>query len=487
MRLLPGGRRLRVPVAQRDVRAADPRGDGVRLPGGDVEHAAPCRRPRAAPPCSPTRTTRRRSRAAIDRGRGPGTGAAARARAPAGRAVHLGARRPRRPSTSTARSPERRRAHRSMRVLVTGGAGFIGSHTCDRLLALGHDVVVLDALTPPVHRDRTPGVPQPERRLLRGRRPQPRPAREPASPCRRGLPLRRLPGLPARLLPVLRRQRGLDRADLRDHRGRAPRPRRGSSWRRRRRRWARGCTGARATASSSPACGPRRALAAGHWDIPCPVCGGPLEMHGDARAVSNPQNAVRHVEARRRRWWPSTSAAGTASRRSRCATASCRGRGSRSTTRTRGRAASSACSYLQGVPPTLYEDGEAIRDYVNIDDVVDANVLVLDDERAVGRVFNVGGGEAVTTTRVRRHRACVSTAPTSRQSVTGEYRFGDTRHILSDIVALRALGWAAAAHAGRLGRRVRRVARGHARTRRRAGRRERADARARASSGEAQR
>ena len=36
------------------------------------------------------------------------------------------------------------------RILVTGGAGFIGSHTCDRLIALGHDVVVLDALTPPV-------------------------------------------------------------------------------------------------------------------------------------------------------------------------------------------------------------------------------------------------------------------------------------------------------------------------------------------------
>ena len=35
-----------------------------------------------------------------------------------------------------------------MRILVTGGAGFIGSHTSDRLLALGHDVVVLDALTP---------------------------------------------------------------------------------------------------------------------------------------------------------------------------------------------------------------------------------------------------------------------------------------------------------------------------------------------------
>ena len=43
-----------------------------------------------------------------------------------------------------------------MRILVTGGAGFIGSHTCDRLLALGHDVIVLDALTPPVHRNGRP-------------------------------------------------------------------------------------------------------------------------------------------------------------------------------------------------------------------------------------------------------------------------------------------------------------------------------------------
>ena len=40
-----------------------------------------------------------------------------------------------------------------MKILVTGGAGFIGSHTCDRLLSLGHEVIVLDALTPPVHRN----------------------------------------------------------------------------------------------------------------------------------------------------------------------------------------------------------------------------------------------------------------------------------------------------------------------------------------------
>ena len=38
-----------------------------------------------------------------------------------------------------------------MRVLVTGGAGFIGSHLVDRLVAEGHDVIVLDNLDPQVH------------------------------------------------------------------------------------------------------------------------------------------------------------------------------------------------------------------------------------------------------------------------------------------------------------------------------------------------
>ena len=71
---------------------------------------------------------------------------------------------------------------------------------------------------------------------------------------------------------------------------------------------------------------------------------------------------------------------------------------------------------------------------------MDANILVLTDDRAAGRVFNVGGGKAVTT---REFADIVRRQYGSDQPgvVTGEYRFGDTRHILSDISALRALGW----------------------------------------------
>src|SRR5439155_16043166 len=55
-----------------------------------------------------------------------------------------------------------------MRVLITGGAGFLGSHVADELLAAGHAVRALDSLLEQVHEGRRPGYLDPQVELLVG-------------------------------------------------------------------------------------------------------------------------------------------------------------------------------------------------------------------------------------------------------------------------------------------------------------------------------
>jgi dTDP-L-rhamnose 4-epimerase len=184
---------------------------------------------------------------------------------------------------------------------------------------------------------------------------------------------------------------------------------------------------------------PEKALTAGQWEIPCPQCGGPMEMRLTPERISNPANAYGMSKLGEEMF------AINLGRRYNIPTVALRYSIVQGPRQSVYNAYSGACrifclSYLQGIAPVLYEDGGAIRDYVNINDVVDANVLVLQDERAIGRVFNVGGGKAVTT---REFSDIVMRQYGSAEPgrVTGEYRFGDTRHIFSDTSALRSLGW----------------------------------------------
>jgi len=99
-----------------------------------------------------------------------------------------------------------------------------------------------------------------------------------------------------------------------------------------------------------------------------------------------------------------------------------------------------AMRILHGLPPVVYEDGGQLRDYVNVYDVARANVLVLEQPAADFQVFNVGGGRAVTVLEFAR---LMLDALGSRlePEIAGEFRLGDTRHTVSDISKLRALGW----------------------------------------------
>ena len=98
-------------------------------------------------------------------------------------------------------------------------------------------------------------------------------------------------------------------------------------------------------------------------------------------------------------------------------------------------------AFHQGKVPQIYEDGNQIRDFVNIHDVVDANIIVLEDERADYEMFNVGGGAPITVKHFAETVAEVFGVKDYEPKPCGKYRFGDTRHIWSDISKLESLGW----------------------------------------------
>jgi dTDP-L-rhamnose 4-epimerase len=95
---------------------------------------------------------------------------------------------------------------------------------------------------------------------------------------------------------------------------------------------------------------------------------------------------------------------------------------------------------LQNRPASIFEDGGQLRDYVNVEDVARANRLVLESDAANFQVYNVGGGEGYTVLEFAGIVA-EELGTTDQPSVTGEYRVGDTRHSVSDISKLQKLGW----------------------------------------------
>lgn len=95
---------------------------------------------------------------------------------------------------------------------------------------------------------------------------------------------------------------------------------------------------------------------------------------------------------------------------------------------------------LNDKPPIVYEDGQQLRDYVYVGDVARANLLVLRYNRADYQVFNVGGTKATSVSEYA-HILAEILGKDIEPLIPGEFRLGDTRHIVSDISKLQTLGW----------------------------------------------
>lgn len=96
----------------------------------------------------------------------------------------------------------------------------------------------------------------------------------------------------------------------------------------------------------------------------------------------------------------------------------------------------------RGEAPRVFEDGCQRRDFVHVRDVAAANVAALEAGAAAGALtaYNTGSGEPRTVGELARALAAAHGGP--RPVVTGEFRLGDVRHITADSSRLRAeLGW----------------------------------------------
>ena len=96
--------------------------------------------------------------------------------------------------------------------------------------------------------------------------------------------------------------------------------------------------------------------------------------------------------------------------------------------------------FLNGLAPVIYEDGNQMRDFVFVEDVAAANVLVMEDDRANYKVFNVGTGKGTKVLELAKLLRDAYEAEVD-PLLPREFRPTDFRHLIADNSNIRALGW----------------------------------------------
>lgn len=329
----------------------------------------------------------------------------------------------------------------SQQILITGGAGFVGSHLADQLLCEGHAVRVLDILTPQVHGGRAPDYLSPEVELIVGD------VRDPAT-VRRALDRVDVVFHFAAAVGVGQSMYEISRYMSTNTQGTAEllqaildskyAPQKlivassmsiygeGSS------------TCSQCARHVAPPVRPLGQLKSSHWELRCAECGGVLKPVPTGEHKPSETNSVYALSKRdqeelcliygRTYGIPVTALRffniyGTRQALSNPYT---------------GVAAIFAARLINGQPPLVFEDGRQLRDFVSVYDIVRANLLAMQRPQSDGEVINIGCGKPISILQVAEILAGAlgkQIAPV----VTQKYRAGDIRHCYADLSKARAL------------------------------------------------
>src|SRR6267143_4722563 len=295
------------------------------------------------------------------------------------------------------------------KVLVTGGAGFIGSHTVDALLARGHEVRILDSLQSRVHPQGQPVYLSTDAEFVVG------------DVADRAVMSKALDGVEAVLhlaayqdyLPdfstfvhtntesaallleiIVERRLPVERIVFASSQSVA----------------GEGRYECQEHGKLTPALRSLEQLERGVWEITCPYCGGRLQPVLIDETVCRPHTAYGISK------YAIELLATSLGSRYGISTACMRYtyvQGARNSffNAYSGICRTFALRILNGLPPICYEDGQQLRDYVNVRDVARANLVALDAPGQGQHVYNVGGGHALTVLEFAHTmlRACGST------------------------------------------------------------------------------
>lgn len=333
-------------------------------------------------------------------------------------------------------------AYELMNILVTGGAGFIGSHLVDALVEQGDRVRVVDNLQPQVHRGRKPNYLNPKAEYRFQDILDPAVLVQALEGMDSVVHLAALVGVGQSMYEIIRYVEGncVGTARLLEtltrHKISLKRLVVASSMS----IYGEGLYRCAQHGPCSPAMRPMEQLVEHRWEIPCPACGKELKPVPTPEEKPLQPNSVYATSKR-----DQEELCLNVGQAYGIPTVALRFFNVYGPRQSLANPYTGACAIFSarlknGKAPVLYEDGQQTRDFIHVSDVVQGIRIALDHPKISGKTLNVGTGRAVSIRQVaetlgKTYRSALTPA------IAGRYRAGDIRHCSADITAISAFGF----------------------------------------------